>query len=118
MPYLSISRGVFVTCHFCKVPLFSNGIMGAFCVGCHYTTPMPNTQRKFTNSVTKTSNKLKDSRFSKIISICWKQDLKIFTSWKVETVLQAIPWFRTYAHICFEALKIVGDVLKFYVLGR
>ena len=26
--YLSVSGGVFVTCHFCKVPLFSNGFKG------------------------------------------------------------------------------------------
>ena len=28
--YLSILGGVFVICHFCKVPLFSNGIKGCF----------------------------------------------------------------------------------------
>ena len=28
--YLSILGGVFVKCHFCKVPLFSNGIKGCF----------------------------------------------------------------------------------------
>ena len=30
VPYLSILGGVFVMCHFCKVPLFSHGFKGCF----------------------------------------------------------------------------------------
>ena len=36
MPYLFISDGVFVKCHFCMVPLFSNCIMGCLFFGCYY----------------------------------------------------------------------------------
>ena len=34
--YLSISGGAFFMCHFCKVPLFSNGIKG-----CHFCWVYP-----------------------------------------------------------------------------
>ena len=34
MSYLSISRGVFVMCHFCKVPLFQMALKGTTFVGC------------------------------------------------------------------------------------
>ena len=35
-PYLSISGGVFVMCHFYKMPLFSKSIKGCFFSGCHF----------------------------------------------------------------------------------